>query len=228
MSAMYPTKKEIKQYLVSTFKEYLIHFKLLLIHPWRHDKGREYCCLICASNNLKKFRRHNKKADRRYDNLNKNLLQNDFIYMLRARHPMEENKNYYINSQLDPVIRNLWLYKPIRDIYKQTIKKDANKYYQTYALVRHKCGHRHIDKITRSTDKKRFISELKFLRRLNCNNCTAIENQHILLRWFDWKKRDILKYCSHIVHRLTNKPNLFCIKCIERILIRKRKILMKF
>ena len=237
MSAMYPTKKEIKNYFIMTLKEYLIHTKHLLIYPWRRDKGREYCCLICAGNHLKKLRRHNNKSQKRHDNLTKNWLQSDFINMLRARHPIEENKNYYVNTQLDPIVRNLWLYKLIRDIYRQTIKNGASKYYQTYALVRHKCGHRYIDTITCSTDKKRFICELKFLRRLSCNDCNAIENKHILLRWFDWKynskKREILKYYRHIVHRLTNKYNPFCFKCIEHALVRKikhqkRNIIMKF
>ncbi len=93
MSEMYPTKKEIKEHFISTIKEYLIHFKHLLIHPWHRDNGKEYICLICASNDTKKLRKHNKKADRRYHNLSKNWLQNDFINMLRAHHPIEENKN---------------------------------------------------------------------------------------------------------------------------------------
>ncbi len=237
MSIMYPTKVEIKQYLVNTLKEYLIHTKHLLICPWRRDKGREYCCLICVGNGLKKLRRHNKKSQKRHNNFTKNWRQSDFINMLRARHPIEVNKNYYVNTQLDPIVRNLWLYKPIRDIYRQTIKNGASKYYPTYALVRHKCGHRYIDKIICSTDKKIFICELKYLRMLNCNDCTAIENKHILLRWFDWKynnkKRDILKFIRHIGHRISNKPNFFCSKCIEHALVckiksQKHKIIMKF
>ena len=237
MSAMYPTKKEIKQYLVNTIKDHLIHFKLLIIHPLRHDKHSKYRCLLCAGNDLKRLRKHNMKAAKRSDSLTKNLLESDFINMLRERNPIEEHKNYYIKTQLDPVTRNLWLYKPIRDIYRQTIKDDPNKYYQTYALVRHICGHRYINKITYSIDKKRFISKLKFLRCCKCKDCTDIENKHILLRWFDWKynskKRDILKSSRHIGHRLTRKPSLFCIKCIEHALVckiksQKRKTIMKF
>ncbi len=218
MSITNPTKKEITDYFKAFLKDYFKHLKHLLKFQW-HYKNAKYYCVVCSNKAKKRWDRERKNSEDR----DKRWLQDDYKNLLRNNHPIESISNYYVAKQLEPVIKNLWLYKPIRDLYKQVKKDDKNNLCDTYALIKCKCGHRVIKKVLYYTHHRQsFIDELKKIRNCKCDNCIAKENKHILLRWYEWKLTKYnyymyrhLKLFKHLGHILLNAYHPHCTLCLQ-------------
>ncbi len=163
MSVMNPTKKEINDYLKSFLKDHFKHLKHLLKFQWRYKNAKSYC--VVCSNKAKKRWGNEQKI---FDDRAKRWLQDDYKSLLRRNHPVKSINNYYVTKQLEPIIKNLWLYKPVRDLYKQAKKEDKNNLCDTYALIKCRCSHRAIKKVLYHThagnntfNRQSLINELK-------------------------------------------------------------------
>ncbi len=215
MSTIYPTTKEIKDSFIQSIKRYLTHYNHLLICKLGCEIDiDEFSCSICRDNKAKRFAKNHKRID---DFLySKKLLDDDYQWILRHDNPVKSTDYYYTTRQLDPVIKNLWLCKSIRDTYRQAIYNHNSRIQKTYAFIKHRCGHLKVDEVLYYSPKKLsnisitncafnrrwYVDDLKRLRHTKCCDCINDENRNILLRWYDSHLQAIIENITNIYMRI--------------------------
>jgi hypothetical protein len=123
-----------------------------------------------------------------------------------------------VHSRISKDLLKTWVYKPIRDLYWESLKNSffEDKDYQPYALMKHKCGHRTVGVVAMCRNKlgrDGIIKYLKEERESDCFYCMFTreqkENEKARSDYFTFK---------HIIHHLFSKHH-YCKSCSAKKLI---------
>lgn len=87
-----------------------------------------------------------------------------------------------VHSRVLKDLLKTWVYKPIRDLYWESLKNSyyEDKDYQPYALMKHKCGHRTVGVVAMCRNKlgrDGIIKYLKEERESDCFYCMFTRNR---------------------------------------------------
>jgi hypothetical protein len=136
-------------------------------------------------------------------------------------HTSDHTRLYYdVALELQKNLKNTWVLKPIRDLYRECQSICAGQGYdgfedgmQSYALVKHpECRHRTVEiiQVNRKTNKRKFIQMLKYQRSLKCSFC--LQND-----LYNKEKKDLADFFSfkHLWKHLSDrhKKNDCCSAC---------------